>query len=554
MGLFDFFRERRAAARQTEFDAALLTALLGQGKATREMAMQVPTVSGGIDLIAGVIAGTPIKLYTEEDGESREVTGDPRVKLLNDETGDALNANDFWRAMVRDYYLGKGAYAYINRRGNDVISLHYVEDKNISIIRGIDPIFKDFDILVNGHRYKPFEFLRVLRNTVDGAEGTPITEESSELIETAWQSLVFEHKLVSRGGNKRGFLKAPHRLDETYAKELREGFNRLYTSGESTIVLQNGIEFVEASNTSVEMQLNENKRTNAEEFAKIFHVSASAVGGHADKNDISALARLAAIPLMTAIQCSLNRDLLLESEKGRYYWAFDTKELLKGDIRERYEAYRTALEANFMGIDEVRFAEDMKPLGLNWIKLGLDDVLYDPQTKQIYTPNTGMTGGLNDPSDDALIPQERRGNDNHDPTNGRFAPKSGVGGLTGGGKSDSLQSSPDGVSATGENRFKRGFSESNLKEHWDGKSAHKNEYPGFTKEQYAERALELIQMPTSENILGYKNAAGQIIRYDRTTNDFVKGKPSIGIATMFKPTDGEKYYQRCKKKEGVKSE
>ena len=76
------------------------------------------------------------------------------------------------------------------------------------------------------------------------------------------------------------------------------------------------------------------------------------------------------------------------------YFAFDTKELLKGDMRSRFEAYRTALDANFMQIDEVRFAEDLEPLGLNWIKLGLNDVLYDPKTKTVYTPNTGKTGGI----------------------------------------------------------------------------------------------------------------------------------------------------------------
>lgn len=57
-------------------------------------------------------------------------------------------------------------------------------------------------------------------------------------------------------------------------------------------------------------------------------------------------------------------------------------------------AYRTALEANFMQPDEVRFAEDMEPLGLNFIKLGLQDVLYDPKTGAIYTPNTDKTGSL----------------------------------------------------------------------------------------------------------------------------------------------------------------
>lgn len=32
--------------------------------------------------------------------------------------------------------------------------------------------------------------------------------------------------------------------------------------------------------------------------------------------------------------------------------------------------------------------EDMEPLGLKWITLGLNQVLYNPDTGEIYTPNT----------------------------------------------------------------------------------------------------------------------------------------------------------------------
>lgn len=168
---------------------------------------------------------------------------------------------------------------------------------------------------------------------------------------------------------------------------------------------------------------------------KIFHISVNAIGG--ESADTATIAKLAAIPLMTAIQCALNRDLLLEKEKGRFYWAFDTKEMLKGDMKDRFEAYRTALEANFMQPDEVRVAEDMEPLGLNWIRLGLQDVLYDPKTKQIYTPNTNQTAvvgesGLQNKPPDDTIAVEGRANPNHDPANGRFT--SGSGGSSGSGK------------------------------------------------------------------------------------------------------------------------
>lgn len=391
MGLF---RKKEVRAAEVEIEDPLLKALLNGGEVTREMALQVPTVSGGIDLIANIVSGTPIKLYRDEGGKTVEIRDDPRLRLLNDETGDTLNANEFWKAIIRDYYLGRGGYAYIHREQGKIKSLHYVEESQISIQKNADPIFKDFDILVQGRTYHPFDFLKILRNTKDGAQGTPIIIENSKIIEAAYAAIVFERNLVKRGGNKKGFLKSEKRLDQPALDSLKVAFARLYgndsDASENFVLLNSGIDFKESSNTSVEMQLNENKVTNAEEFAKIFHVQTAVISGSANESDISSLARLAAIPLMVTIQCALNKDFLLEKEKSSYYYAFDTKELLRGDMASRFSAYKTALDANFMQIDEVRYAEDMEPLGLSWIKLGLQDVLYDPKTQEIFTPNTGM--------------------------------------------------------------------------------------------------------------------------------------------------------------------
>jgi len=69
--------------------------------------------------------------------------------------------------------------------------------------------------------------------------------------------------------------------------------------------------------------------------------------------------------------------------------------LLKGDIEKRFNAYKTAIEANIMQIDEVRYELDLKPLGFNCIKLGLQDVLLNPETGEIYTPNTNASVNLN---------------------------------------------------------------------------------------------------------------------------------------------------------------
>ena len=64
------------------------------------------------------------------------------------------------------------------------------------------------------------------------------------------------------------------------------------------------------------------------------------------------------------------------------------------------------LRNNFLQVDEVREKEDYEPLGINWIRLGLDSVLYDPKTNMIYTPNTNEMKQLKG------VPLKKEGKDN----------------------------------------------------------------------------------------------------------------------------------------------
>lgn len=383
-------REERAdEVPMTQVDDVLLKALLSSGTITKEQALNIPSVKSCINFIADTVAMLPIKLYQEDGTETVEVLGDNRIKLLNDDTGDTLDAVQFWRAMITDYFLGKGGYAYINRKMNKVISIHYVDESNISIIKNIDPIFKDYKILVNGVSYWSHDFIKILRNTKDGASGRSIVEENNLLLSVAYNSLVYEETLVKKGGNKKGFLKAQKRLTEDAITALKTAWSNLYSNNsENVVVLNEGLEFQEASNTSVEMQLNENKESNSSELCKIFNVPVNIIKGTATSQEYSNAFKLAVMTVLKTIECALNKDLLLEKEKRSFYFAHDTKEMLKGDIKERFEAYKTAIDANFMGVDEVRFMEDLPALGIDWIKLGLDSVLYNPKTKEIYTPNT----------------------------------------------------------------------------------------------------------------------------------------------------------------------
>lgn len=390
-------KEERAEDVISQSETALLKALLGNTTVTKSEALNIPSVKSCITFIADTVSMIPIKLYRDNNGKAEEVKNDNRVNLLNDDTKDTLDAVQFWRAIITDYFLGKGGYAYINRRFNDVVSLHYVDETHISTIKDIDPIFKKYKIMVNGKEYWPYEFIKILRNTKDGAQGVSLIEENKLILSVAYNSLIFEETLVKKGGNKKGFLKSEKTLTEDAIRMLKEAWRNLYSNNsDNVVVLNKGLEFQEASNTSVEMQLNENKETNSAEICKLFNIPVNIIKGTASKQEYTNAFKMGVMPVLKAIECALNRELLLEREKGSFYFAFDTKEMLKGDIKERFEAYKTAIESNFMQIDEVRYMEDLPALGIDWIKLGLDSVLYNPKTKEIYTPNTNMAQNMED--------------------------------------------------------------------------------------------------------------------------------------------------------------
>lgn len=399
MRWFKWGKEYRAEETEItpQVDDVLLRALLGGATITKKEALNIPSVNSCINFIADTVSMIPIKLYKANDGKADEVENDNRIRLLNDDTGDTLDAVQFWRALIADYFLGKGGYAYIRKYRNEVISLHYVDEEYISTNKNVDPIFKDFDILVNGNKYLPFNFIKLLRNTKDGAEGISLIEESNQILSVAYNSLVFEETLVKKGGNKKGFVKSSKKLSDTAIEALKEAWRKLYSNNsDNVVILNDGLDFQEASNTSVEMQLNENKKSNADEICKLFNIPVNIIKGTASSQEYTNAFKMGIMPVLRVIECALNRELLLEKEKGSFYFAFDTKEMLKGDLKERFEAYKTAIDANFLQIDEVRFMENWEPLGLDWIKLGLDSVLYDIKTGAIYTPNTNQLSKMNE--------------------------------------------------------------------------------------------------------------------------------------------------------------
>lgn len=393
MALFDRFRKRETTVDINTVDDVLLQAILNGEGIKRKDALTLPAVSGNVDLICGTIASIPIKLYERKNGHVEEVD-DVRVNLLNGDTGDTLDAFQMKKALVEDYLLGKGGYCYIEREKNTVKALKYIPEDYISILKSTNPLDKYYSIFCYDQEFEAYEFIKILRNTKDGASGVGLTQEVGKALETAYHTLLYQLGLVKSGGNKKGFLKTGRKLGQDEIDLLKQAWANLYANDESNVVvLNNGLEFQEASNTSVEMQLNENKKTLQAEIDNIFHIY----------DDYDKTFKTAIYPIIKALETALNRDLLLEKEKGEYFFECDVKEIIRASIKERYEAYEIAKRTGWITINEIRRQENRNEIeGLDVVDLGLGSVLFNVETGEYYTPNTGdVKGGSAEVSQDA---------------------------------------------------------------------------------------------------------------------------------------------------------
>lgn len=425
------FKRKKKIEKRAESPSVLtLEGLVAYGtKITREQALEIPTVAACVGKLADTVARLPIHLHQKVDDKVVEVKGDPRLKQLNGETGDAMNAVEMWTAALSDYFLGRVAWIYIEPQFE---GLHYVDSRSVGIISNADPIFKQFCVNINGQNYYDWQFIKLLRKTRNGWDNVPIQEESATIFSAAYNSIKLENQMNVNGGCKPGFLKSSHTLTKEAADMIRENYNSMYSNDGGSqkgkvVVLNEGIDFQAVTNTAVELQMNENKKVNSIEICKLFGFPHTIIDGGASEEDKKQFISVV-VSIVNRIETALDTVMLYEDEKEKgYYWSFDTRELTRGNMKERYEAYAIALEKHFLQIDEVRREEDYEPVGFNFVTMGLGDILLNPETMEVFTPNTGQTSNLLT-GESRAEGIELRYNHNHD-SKGRFASGSGGGGV-----------------------------------------------------------------------------------------------------------------------------
>lgn len=386
--MFNWFRKNEQR-NDNEILADVCDGLIQSGSTvTRQQAMSIPVVTKSVAWIAGAIAALPIKMYTKTDSGYQEVYDDYRLPLLNDYSGNGMIANDLKRQILVDLLLDGNGYAYISKKGNKITKLSYIPTSRLTYTESVDTIDKVVNVWVDGRPVQDYNVFRLVNNSKNGISGVGFVSDCQDLLSTVLSSLQYENSSIS-SGVRRGFLKSKSKLDQDKMNELRRAWKKLTTPNQSDVLVLNaGIEFEDASSTATESQLSQNKVINMHQILAYFGLPTNFFEGVNSDAYLTAV-RIAVLPIVKQFTNALNNYMLLESEKSNMKFEIDTSDLLRINANERFAAYQTGLQSGILTIDEVRRMENLPVLNMQYLKLGLGDVLYNISDGKIFVPNTG---------------------------------------------------------------------------------------------------------------------------------------------------------------------
>lgn len=343
---------------------------------TAGTAMRVSAAYACMSLVAGAIATLPIGIY-ERKGNERDSADHDYWWMLNEKASDGWTSSAAWEAIILSKLShgdGFGEWIRPSFYSNRVI--------------GWKPLPR--------HTVQPFKDGKTVRYRIAPDDGptyvlarediihlpslgfdgltspSPLTYAAMEAIGTALSAQKHAGKFFSGSANFDYALKTDSKLDEKQLQQLKASLlARVQNGGSGPLILGGGLQPAQLSVNSKDAEILATRLFTVEEICRIFGVPPFMVG-HTDKttswgsgveNMGIGFVRYTLQRHLTPIAQELNSKLWPVRE--RFFVEHITAALERGDIKARFDAYRTALgragEMPFMDADEIRRRENMPP-------------------------------------------------------------------------------------------------------------------------------------------------------------------------------------------------
>ena len=379
---------------------------------TAEQVLTIPVANACLAIIVNSIKDLPIELYERIDEKTvKSLTDDYRIRLLNDQPNTVSTGVDFKARMIRDIVLHGNAYVEIEKDGNKIESLWNLDPRLVAISTLTDPvkpyIIKDIVIRITGSSV-PLTIDEVMIAVADsddlGLSGNGVIAYGDKIIELALNELELSSNIMNNGSSPASILKIEKNLSPDAQQRLRDSWEKLYKGASNSgklVILEEGMSYEKMTYSPSELGISDLMNSTSSSICQLFNVpeqmvSASAnTYGSVESMSIRFL-QYCISPIISIIESSLNRSLLLEKEKGKLFFKINTDTVLQSTQQERYEALNTGISSGILSINEARIKENLPPIDDNFHRLSLGAVMYQPEDRTYFIPNMGTVYSAKD--------------------------------------------------------------------------------------------------------------------------------------------------------------
>lgn len=348
------------------------------GKRVNERsAMQMTAVYSCVRILSEAVAGLPLHLYQYTDKSSKEkAVENPLYFLLHDEPNTEMTSFVFRETLMTHLLLWGNAYSQIIRNGKgEVVGLYPLMPDRMTVNRDEKGRLyyeymvssDDAKTLKDGTvRLSPYDVLHIPGLGFDGLVGYSPIAMAKNAIGLAIAAEEYGSKFYANGAIPSGILEYPGTVKEP--DKVRESWNAGFggsSNAHKIAVLEEGMKYTPISISPNEAQFLETRKFQINEIARIFRVPPHMVGD-LEKSSFSNIeqqslefVKYTLEPWLVRWEQAMQRSLIPQDDKSKYFIKFNVDGLLRGDYQSRMQGYATARQNGWMSANDIRELENL---------------------------------------------------------------------------------------------------------------------------------------------------------------------------------------------------
>lgn len=335
-----------------------------------DKALTLTAVWCAIRLLAESVSSLPISVYTKQaNGDKIEDSKSPIYNLVKFKPNYYQNKITFFEFIMLSICTEGNSYVQIVRNNSGTpVQLICLDPSNVTVVVNNNELFYQID---GGAVLDSSDVLHIKTITDDGVTGLSPISQCAKALNWGVSLEEFGSTFFSNGAKPSSILQTDRALSDTALQRLKTSFNNNYgklKNSNSTIVLEEGLTFKPISISPEQAQFLSSRQFSIEEVARIFNVPPHMLKdlSKSSFNNIEMQSQefvtYTLMPYITRIEQEMNLKLFRTNELGKTFIEFNVNGLLRGDVKSRTEAYKTAITNGYMSINEVRQKENMNSI------------------------------------------------------------------------------------------------------------------------------------------------------------------------------------------------